>query len=137
LTTCAGAGSALRVIFCCVDLSHEPADNLPIEARTMSVARIVLVAAVSLSLAVVPVIAGAAVIAKSAQMWTSDAGCMPTGGTDDCKNPAACALKCFNFSGAVVCDFLGMSRGRDVLNSRAEKAACPHVTGPPTRPPPA
>ena len=103
----------------------------------MVVARIILVAVIAVSVAMVPVVGGVAVLSQSMQASMSDHGGMSCNkATDDCKNFAGCALKCFNFPGAIDSELVLIPRALAIEPSFIEKAARPHPGSPPTRPPP-
>lgn len=78
----------------------------------MSIGRTILVALVAFSVAVLPVAGGMArAMTPDASLTSPQADCCPHGKpcdkrTDDCGSMAGCALKCFNFFGAMVSDII-------------------------------
>ena len=78
----------------------------------MTLARTILVALVALSVAILPVASGMARAAMThdASVAAGDGDCCHDGEpcekkTNDCGSEAGCALKCFNFSGALTAPF--------------------------------
>lgn len=103
----------------------------------MVVARIILAALLSFSVAMVPAVGSAAIMSQSIQASVSDGGGMPCdNAAGDCKNFAGCALKCFNFTGAIVSALVLLPCPSGTELSFVEWALRPHISSPPTRPPP-
>jgi len=67
----------------------------------MAAGRTILAALIAISVAMVPAMGGAAVSTKPVEMSMSDNADMPCCTPDDCKGSITCALKCFNFVGAI------------------------------------
>ena len=108
----------------------------------MSVYRTILAVVIALSVATLPAAGGAALIAKSVDMSMSDSmsDCdrhvMPChNAMDDCQSMAACALKCFNFSGTSfsVLTFPLMLTDRTLAFT--DGPFHPQTSSPPFRPP--
>lgn len=112
----------------------------------MAVVRTIVAALVALAVALTPVIAGAVVVAKPADAMTTDAsapmhdcdhampGHHPMPG-DDCASIAACAVKCFNYTGTVLPDPSFPPRPTMPQPTAASDAVPPSLGHPPFRPP--
>jgi len=108
----------------------------------MRIGRTILAALIAISVAMVPMAAGAfAKMMDTPASMTLDDGCMHHGkkagdkAADDCAAMAACALKCFNFSQPASAT---LNAPHVVLAAMSERAS-PHVDSlqglPPFRPP--
>jgi hypothetical protein len=101
--------------------------------------RVILVVLIASSVAMVPAAAGAVCSTMPVEMSMLDHADMPCSNVpDDCKGSVACALKCFNFVGAIQPHIIILALQLDsALPSFANGALHPHVSSPPTHPPPA
>lgn len=118
-----------------VDPRDRSADIL--RAGLNMIGRSLLAALIALSVAMVPAVGGAAALSNSADMAMSDRAdmlCCKT--VDDCKNPAACALKCFNYSDVILLPVALLPRTPDIKSPMASEALRGFVGRPPTHPPP-
>jgi len=100
--------------------------------------RAILAVVLAFSIAMLPAIGGAAVASQSSVSSTSVSngqdGMPCNQSMDDCKSSAGCALKCFNFSDAIVPELLPPRS--DPEPSFVPKALRSHASSPPFRPPP-
>jgi len=104
----------------------------------MRMARTLLLILLALSLAALPAAGAAAVAAESIEMSMPDRADMPCCNADHCKDSIACALKCFNCLGAVFEAAVSPRPTADTaLPPFAAGALHPHLSSPPTHPPPA
>lgn len=103
----------------------------------MLTVRIILVALIAISIALVPIAGGAVVSIESIEMSVPDQADMPCCAPDDCKASMACAVKCFNFIGVVIPAMVLLPT---VVTAAppffAQGALHEHVRSPPTHPPP-
>jgi hypothetical protein len=104
----------------------------------MRTARTLLLILLALSLAALPAAGAAPVAAKSIEMSMPDGADMPCCNADQCKDSIACALKCFSCLGAIFEAVVSPRPTADTaLRSFAAGALHPHLSSPPTHPPPA
>jgi len=102
----------------------------------MLVLRSIFVIGIALSVAMVPATGGAAVSAAPIEMSMPDHADMPRCPPNDCKGSIACALKCFNFVGAVFLAVVTLPYLVDAAPpSFVDSALHSHVSSPPTHPP--
>ena len=105
----------------------------------MAVARTFLALLVALSVAILPAAGGAAVVQKTVDASISEPmhDCCP--GHDDkamdCASMAACALKCFSFSGGSVTELLFPLKLASQKPPRVRDAGPSQAGTPPFRPP--
>lgn len=102
---------------------------------SMGIARIILVAFVALSVAMLPAVASALAASQPAHASMSDDGGMPCKKANDGKAAGCCVLMCFNFLGAIDLQPIEMSPPHTIAFSSVDKAVHPHPGSPPTRPP--
>ena len=113
-------------------------DDMFVSTETSAMAvRVILAALVSISLAMVPAVGGVD-LTKSTTMAVTDQADMPCcNSSDDCKTPAACTLKCFNFIGAIAAPMVPLPCVLEKTQiSFVPDALREHLNSPPTRPPP-
>jgi hypothetical protein len=67
----------------------------------MLIVRAIVAALIAISVAMVPAAAGAYISTKPVEMSMAGHANTPCCTPDDCKDSIACAVKCFNFVGAV------------------------------------
>ena len=106
------------------------------ETSAMAV-RVILAALVSISLAIVPAVGGVD-LTKSTTIAVTDQGDMPCcNSSDDCKAPVACALKCFNFIGAIAAPMVPLPCVLEKTRiTFVPDAMREHLSSPPTHHPP-
>jgi hypothetical protein len=103
----------------------------------MAAVRTILAAMIAMSVAMVPAMGGAAVSTKPVEMAMSDNADMPCCTPDDCKGSITCALKCFNFVGAIFPATVSLPHLVDAAPpSFVDGELHGHVRSPPTHPPP-
>ena len=101
-------------------------------------ARTLLLILLALSLAALPAAGAAPVAAKSIEMSMPGGADMPCCNADHCKDTIACALKCFSCLGVIFEAVVSPPPTADkALPSFAAGALHPHLSSPPTHPPPA
>lgn len=108
----------------------------------MRAARFIFAILLAVLVALVPAVGVAAVSSHTTQASVSHRCAKSCSMSCDkacagCKNTAACALKCFNFSGAIYSAEIPVPCGALFVRAFTEKSASPHSSTPPTRPPPA
>lgn len=115
----------------------------------MSIARTILAAVISVSVAVMPAAAGAIPVAKPIQNGVSEvAPSMPddcdhhaspahrgSKAVDDCASMAACAAKCFNYTGTVLPSIALAPTASRVQPVAAAGFVVSKIDSPPFRPP--
>jgi hypothetical protein len=108
----------------------------------MGICRTILALLIAISVATLPVAGSAAPIAQAADMSMSepmvdcDHPAMPCHkAMDDCQSMAACALKCFNFSGANFSILSFPFVLTDRMPVFADDPFRPQTSSPPFRPP--
>ena len=119
--------------------SFEAIDLYPVapDISAMVAARTIMAALIAISVAMVPVVGGAAASTKPVEMSMADQADMPCCAPDDCKGSIACALKCFNFVAAMFLAALSLSHFVDgAPPAFVDDTLRGHVRSPPTHPPP-
>jgi hypothetical protein len=107
----------------------------------MRAARFIFAILLAVSVALVPA-AGVAAVTSHAMQASMPGRCAESCSMScdkacaGCKNTAACALKCFNFSGAIYSAEILAPSGALFVRPFVEKSACPYDSTLPTRPPP-
>jgi hypothetical protein len=102
----------------------------------MAAVRSILAALIAISFAIVPATGGAAVSTKPVEMSMPDHSDMPCCTPDDCKGSITCALKCFNFVGAIFPATVLPPHLVDAAPSFVDGELHGHLRSPPTHPPP-
>jgi hypothetical protein len=117
-------------------------DDIHTRNAIMIVYRIILAVLIAMSVATLPIAGGVAAIAKtadasmSAPMDDCDHRVMPCHkGMADCQSMAACALKCFNFSGTSFSILSFPLVLTDRATAFADGPFHPQTSSPPFRPP--
>ena len=104
----------------------------------MAMARTLLLFLLAFSVATLPATGAAPAAAQSIEMSMPDGADMPCCTADHCKDSIACALKCFNCLGAVFEATVSPPPDAEAaLPPFAAGALHPHLSSPPTHPPPA
>jgi hypothetical protein len=108
----------------------------------MSICRTILALLIAVSVATLPIAGGAASIAQTDNMSMSepmvdcDHPVMPCHkAMDDCRSMAACALKCFNFSGTSFSILSFPVALNERMPAFADGPFRPQTSSPPFRPP--
>jgi hypothetical protein len=107
------------------------------DISSMVAVRTILTALLTISVALVPATGGAAVSTTPVEMSMPDQADMPCCTPDDCKGSITCALKCFNFVGAIFPASVSLPHLVDAAPpSFVDSELHGHVRSPPTHPPP-
>jgi hypothetical protein len=109
----------------------------------MTIFRTILVAFLALSVAMLPMVGGAASSVKSADMSVSDdmSDCCPPQtnpceeGMDNCGSMATCPLKCFSFAGTTITDLVVPDVFAESVPSLVSQTFRSQTGSPPFRPP--
>ena len=103
----------------------------------MLIVRAILAGLIAISVAMVPAAAGVYISTKPVEMSMAGHANTPCSTPNDCKDSIACAVKCFNFVGAIFPATVPLTHIVDAVPpSFVDAALHEYVRSPPTHPPP-